>query len=173
MSGPIDADKQDYLLRDSYFCGVKYRLYDLDRLLEILVISNDGSDRYMAITAEGVHVLEQFVLAKYYMTTQVYRHRIRLITDAMIERALMLGIQVDNIEWLNHLFRYDGSDTQYTQFTTYTDERLSNEILAPSTPGESYVKRIFLQLHDRRLHKAIASYDLIEFSRSCASDYRC
>lgn len=24
VSGPLDSDKQDYLLRDSYFCGVKY-----------------------------------------------------------------------------------------------------------------------------------------------------
>ena len=82
----------------------------------------------------------------------------------MIERALTLGIQVDDVEWLKNLFTYDGSDVQYMQFTAYTDERLTNEILAAATPDESYVKRIFLQLHNRRLHKAIASYDLIEFS---------
>ena len=28
VSGPIDVDKQDYLLRDSHFCGVRYGLYD-------------------------------------------------------------------------------------------------------------------------------------------------
>lgn len=31
ISGPLDVDKQDYLLRDSYFCGVKYGIFDIDR----------------------------------------------------------------------------------------------------------------------------------------------
>jgi hypothetical protein len=29
LSGPLDSDKQDYLLRDSYYCGVKYGVFDL------------------------------------------------------------------------------------------------------------------------------------------------
>jgi uncharacterized protein len=37
VSGPIDVDKQDYLLRDSHFCGVKYGLYDQGRLNDTLV----------------------------------------------------------------------------------------------------------------------------------------
>src|SRR5690606_27961588 len=32
-SFPLDADRMDYLYRDSYFSGVKYGLYDLSRLL--------------------------------------------------------------------------------------------------------------------------------------------
>lgn len=94
VSGPIDVDKQDYLLRDSYFCGVRYGLYDIERLLNCMVVHDDGEDRFLAISKDGIHVLEQFVLAKYYMTTQVYRHRIRLITDEMIGRAISLGIEV-------------------------------------------------------------------------------
>jgi HD superfamily phosphohydrolase len=31
VSGPLDADKQDYLLRDSHYCGVKYGIFDLDQ----------------------------------------------------------------------------------------------------------------------------------------------
>ena len=32
ITGPLDADKQDYLLRDTYFCGVKYCIFDLQQL---------------------------------------------------------------------------------------------------------------------------------------------
>ncbi|WP_073167029.1 HD domain-containing protein [Desulfofundulus australicus] len=91
VSGPLDADKQDYLLRDSYYCGVRYGVYDLDRLLETLEVIDDGNERVLAISEDGVHALEQFVLAKYYMNTQVYRHRVRLITDAMLVRAIEPG----------------------------------------------------------------------------------
>src|SRR5262249_52334843 len=32
VSGELDVDKMDYLLRDSLFCGVRYGNFDLDRL---------------------------------------------------------------------------------------------------------------------------------------------
>lgn len=99
VSGAVDADKQDYLLRDSYFAGVKYGIYDQGRLRNTLQRVSDASDDLvLGIAIDGIHSLEQFVLAKYYMTTQVYRHRIRLITDAMITRAITVGIKNDGIK---------------------------------------------------------------------------
>ena len=83
VSGPLDADKQDYLLRDSYFCGVKYGVYDLDRLVGVLCTHQDKQDRYLAIKEDGINTLEQFVLAKYYMTIQVYRHKTRLKSQTL------------------------------------------------------------------------------------------
>ena len=44
------------------------------------------------VSADGVHALEQFVLAKYYLTAQVYSHRVRLVTDQMVVRAITLGV---------------------------------------------------------------------------------
>src|ERR1019366_3390468 len=78
MSGPLDADKQDYLLRDSYFCGVKYGVYDLQQLhKELQVVEDPSQGKQLMISSDGVHALEQFVLAKYYLTAQVYSHRVR------------------------------------------------------------------------------------------------
>ena len=76
ISGALDADKQDYLLRDSYFCGVKYGVFDLERLIGTLEPHWDPADNahVMAASRDGVHAIEQFVLAKYYMSTQVYGH---------------------------------------------------------------------------------------------------
>jgi len=161
VSGPLDADKQDYLLRDSYFCGVRYGLYDLDRLTDTLAIRTDGIDKYLTITEDGIHALEQFIIAKYYMTTQVYRHRIRLITAAMIERGLRLGIECDDIEWLKKLFTYDGSESYIERFNGWTDDRLLNEILHENTP-HGYAKDLFTRLSERRLFKCIATYRLSE-----------
>ncbi|HCA46611.1 MAG TPA: hypothetical protein DEP45_04385 [Armatimonadetes bacterium] len=42
ISGPLDADKQDYLLRDSQMCGVRYGIFDLDRLVQSLTTVPDG-----------------------------------------------------------------------------------------------------------------------------------
>lgn len=94
VSGPLDADKQDYLLRDSYFCGVKYGVFDLQQLHRELKVVLDPADgrKLLMVSADGVHALEQFVLAKYYLTAQVYSHRVRLVTDQMVVRAITLGV---------------------------------------------------------------------------------
>jgi len=153
VSGPLDADKQDYLLRDSYFCGVKYGVFDLERLVNSLTVHEDEEDKFLAISSDGVHVLEQFVLAKYYMSTQVYRHRIRLITDEMIGRAIGLGIDVDGIKWLKQIYSYDGSTDYIREYMEWNDERLTTKILEESS--ETYACSIFHRLRDRRLLKCI------------------
>ena len=163
VSGPLDADKQDYLLRDSYFCGVKYGLYDLDRLIGTFCTYSDKSDRYLAIKEDGINAPEQFVLAKYYMTAQVYRHKIRSITDLMIDRAIRLGIEEDGIEWLKRAFTWDGSPEFLEAYKSWTDDRLINEVLSERTP-EGYAKRLFSQLAGRRLHKRVAKVRVAEFA---------
>jgi len=37
ISGELDVDKMDYLLRDSLYCGVRYGSYDLPRLLDTML----------------------------------------------------------------------------------------------------------------------------------------
>ncbi len=121
ISGPLDADKQDYLLRDSYFCGVQYGRYDLAQLHRSLVLPDPSGE--LMIDEDGVHAFEQFVLAKYYMTANVYRHRVRLITDQMITRAIRLGIEVDRVESLSRLYRFDGTPEFIAHYQKWDDAR--------------------------------------------------
>ena len=165
ISGPLDADKLDYLLRDSYFCGVKYGVYDLERLLstfEKLEI-DDGDDSIVAVSGDGIHSLEQFVLAKYYMTTQVYRHKIRLVTDAMIIRALTLGITTDRIEYLQRLYCFDNSEEHLEEWLRWNDEVLVTTICSAKTP-DGYAKKIFMDLMNRKIFKRVFHLKLSELS---------
>ena len=163
VSGPVDSDKQDYLLRDSYFTGVKYGIYDQQRLKNTLLkIPDDSDDVVLAIAVDGIHSLEQFVLAKYYMTTQVYRHRLRLITDEMIKRAITVGIEVDKIGWLRSLFSYDGSDAFVDEYLKWNDERLVNQIVYHQKRTQT--KDLFDRLKERRLFKCIFEADQTDFA---------
>jgi HD superfamily phosphohydrolase len=74
ISGELDVDKMDYLLRDSLYCGVRYGSFDLERLLDtMLALQAPGSgDWGLGIDEGGVHALEALVMARYYMFTQVY-----------------------------------------------------------------------------------------------------
>lgn len=70
MSAQLDADRMDYLLRDSYFTGVSYGEFDLERILRTLRIKNNS----LVIKESGIHALEDYIMARYQMYWQVYYH---------------------------------------------------------------------------------------------------
>ena len=74
VSGELDVDKMDYLLRDSLYCGVRYGTFDLERLLDTVLPLPDPltGERGIGIEEGGIHALEALVMARYYMFTQVY-----------------------------------------------------------------------------------------------------
>ncbi len=88
MDSELDCDKMDYLLRDSYYCGVKYGTYDVERLLSSFTICYKDDIPRLAIKRGGIQAFEEFVLARYFMFIQVYFHRTRRYFDIMLGTAL-------------------------------------------------------------------------------------
>lgn len=163
VSGPLDADKQDYLLRDSYFCGVAYGVFDVHQLHRSLVLFGPDDEKELMIDPDGVHALEQYVLAKYYLTTNVYRHRVRLITDQMIIRAIRLGIDDDNVPELRQLYAFDNSDAFFQNYWQWDDARFMRTF-GDDAPDGRISRDLLLRLRDRRLLKRVFSSPLQEFS---------
>ena len=167
ISGPLDADKQDYLLRDSYFCGVRYGVYDIAQLHKTLTTASDAGDEIMVVDETGLHGLEQFVLAKYYLTTQVYRHKVRLITDSMLVRAMLLGVEVDKLSFLEALYRFPPEkvhqSTYLTNYLSWDDQRLSVELLKPEY-ADTQSGRLFRRLVERSLFKRVIDVKTRELS---------
>lgn len=89
VSSELDADKMDYLLRDSYHSGVEYGRYDLARVLETVnICSPEGGVWELAVETDGVHALEGLVLARYFMFVQVYLHKTRRVYDHILGQFL-------------------------------------------------------------------------------------
>jgi HD superfamily phosphohydrolase len=96
IDGQMDADRMDYLLRDSLHTGVDYGRYDWRRLLNTIQIiqmpPRKGEELppepRLGVTEGGVHAAEALVLARYYMFTQVYFHKTRVALDSHIRGAL-------------------------------------------------------------------------------------
>jgi uncharacterized protein len=97
VSGELDVDKMDYLLRDSLFCGVRYGTYDLERLLDTILPIEDPETGEWGIGVDegGVHALEALVMARYYMFTQVYFN----VTGKALELHLNEWLQERGIRW--------------------------------------------------------------------------
>jgi HD superfamily phosphohydrolase len=75
VSSQLDADRLDYLLRDSHFCGVSYGQYDLNWLLQCMEpITGEGENRRLGVSSKGVGAVEGFLMARRLMTKSVYHH---------------------------------------------------------------------------------------------------
>ena len=97
VSGELDVDKMDYLLRDSLYCGVRYGVYDLDRLVDTLgtIVAPETGARGRGIEEGGVHAVEALILARYYMFTQVYFN----VTGKALEQHLTEWLQASGRLW--------------------------------------------------------------------------
>ncbi|HKV07017.1 MAG TPA: HD domain-containing protein [Thermoanaerobaculia bacterium] len=97
VSGELDVDKMDYLLRDSLYCGVRYGTYDLERLLDTMLPLEDPETGAWGVGVEegGVHALEALVMARYYMFTQVYFN----VTGKALELHLNEWLKENGIYW--------------------------------------------------------------------------
>lgn len=126
VSGRLDADKMDYLLRDSYYAGVKYGVFDLDRLINVLTFSDRKLPR-LAVRAEGVEAVEQYVLAKYFITQQVYQHRVRRITDRMIIEGISQLIRSGD-QILGNLYRYSQDPGYIDKYIEFNDHAVLDHI---------------------------------------------
>ena len=90
IDGQMDADRMDYLLRDSHHCGVQYGRFDMYRLIATVraIPGTDGRPPRLGISEGGWHAAEGLVLARYFMFTQVYFHKTRVAFDIHLRGAL-------------------------------------------------------------------------------------
>ncbi|HEU4403041.1 MAG TPA: HD domain-containing protein [Candidatus Polarisedimenticolia bacterium] len=91
VSSQLDADRLDYLLRDSFMTGVAYGRYDLEWILANLRLARrkrDGGLRLAINATKGYHAAEQFVIGRYLMYAQVYYHKTSRAAEQMIRTAM-------------------------------------------------------------------------------------
>lgn len=105
VSGDIDADRMDYLVRDSYYTGVAYGVFDLMRLINKTYFE----DQRMIIDSGGLRAAESLLISRFMMYPTVYFHHVCRIAEKMYEKALEKSLSEELIE-PERLFRMDDYD---------------------------------------------------------------
>jgi HD superfamily phosphohydrolase len=157
VSGEMDADRADYLLRDSLHCGVSYGLYDSARLIESLTLIQhpDSGRLQLALDRGGEHTFEAVILARYQMNTQVYFHKIRRIYDHYLEQYSKLW-GPENYRDFDDVLRYD-------------DMSVMMEIRKDAVqdgPRKMWARRIEDRSHHRVVHETGDNADRARLQRS-------
>ncbi|MGH6872687.1 MAG: HD domain-containing protein [Rhizomicrobium sp.] len=124
VSGQMDADRMDYLLRDAHHAGVQYGRYDLDRLVYAVQLCEEPGDHghHIGVDEDGIHAVEGLLIARYMMFTQLYFHKTRSILDYHYE------------ECLKHLLKESGGvfplPSSVGKFLEWDDWRVAGAIAA-------------------------------------------
>lgn len=84
ISGPVDVDQLDYLVRDSHYTGVAYGVIDLDRLVETMQIFNGD----LVVERGGMSAIEGMLVARALMFSAVYFHKTVRISELMLAKAV-------------------------------------------------------------------------------------
>ncbi len=93
ISNFIDCDRSDYLLRDSYYAGVDYGWFDIDRLKRTLIYV----DKKVAVLYKALPIAEQFLLSRMYMFENVYFHSVVGMYNAIMSYAIAKLLQKEII----------------------------------------------------------------------------
>ena len=88
ISGQLDADRADYLLRDSHSCGVQYGMYDFERYISAFSAHYRNGKYQLEVKERDIFVIESFLLARYHYNLQVPYHRTRTGFDLILNRYI-------------------------------------------------------------------------------------
>jgi HD superfamily phosphohydrolase len=83
VSGELDVDRMDYLVRDAHHTGVSYGTIDAERLVRALRFV-DGD---LVLDEGNVQAAESLLLARALMNPTVYSHHVSRIAKAMLRRG--------------------------------------------------------------------------------------
>ncbi|NTU68760.1 MAG: HD domain-containing protein [Chlorobiaceae bacterium] len=110
VSGTLDPDKMDYLMRDAHHCNIPYGSIDIERLVESFV--PDPARQRFAITEKGIAPLESLIFAKYMMMRNVYWHHTSRTLSAMLRRLLQDVVDANAVpaDKLRELFYFSSDD---------------------------------------------------------------
>lgn len=89
ISSEIDADRMDYLLRDSLYCGVNYGKFDSHWLMDNLIHVINGNSAYLGLKARAIFAFEDFLLSRYHMFASVYLHHRPVVMEKMLARFFL------------------------------------------------------------------------------------
>ena len=80
ISGQLDMDRLDYLLRDSFYTGVSEGIVGGERIINMLNVV-DGN---LVVEEKGIYSVEKFLVARRLMYWQVYLHKTVIAADALL-----------------------------------------------------------------------------------------
>ena len=158
ISSQLDCDRMDYLLRDSYFTGVNYGNYDIERIIRTIRIK----DNKVLIKESGLLAIQDYILSRYNMFSQVYYHpnsrSYEILYKLLFKRIKDLNYQCIFNKYINNK---DITNKLHYQFD---DNYIGYGLIQLSTSNDNIIKDLSNRLLNRDLFVSI-KYNLKNYIR--------
>ena len=137
INSDLDADRLDYLQRDSYYSGAKFGIIDPERIIITMSITPEG----YIFPPKAIDDLEHFFLARFHMYSSVYNHPVIEIYNRVM--AYFIAFALDS-----SLLKFPDN---FEEFKTFTDESVFHALVkAKNDPNLSH---FYNSLVERRKYK--------------------
>jgi len=164
VSGTLDVDRCDYLLRDAYMTGVRYGLFDLDWLFRSLRFgpsSSNAAPRLAIDGMKGLPAIEGFVIARRFMYEQVYLHKATRAAEQMIKaifaraaKVILDGTRLDQVPEALQLAAY-GQPIPLGAYLALDDVIVGAAFAAWESSTDPVLADLCARLRARKLAKTI------------------
>ena len=156
VSGQLDVDRMDYLIRDSFFTGVSEGVIGYDRIIKMLTVHNGE----LMIEEKAIYSIEKFLVSRRLMYWQVYLHKTVLSAEKMliniIKRAREIKAaapsEVLNI-FLHHAFGKKEAENHLEDFCALDDYDVLSAIKAWTNHPDKILSLLCRGIINRRLLK--------------------
>lgn len=116
ISSQLDADRLDYLLRDSYFTGVIYGKIELQRIANTLEVwhgdTNDLFNDTAVVRSKGIGAIENYILGRHLMYGGVYFHKMSRGMESLLSNVFKRASELpDNKTNLSRVINVDVKTT--------------------------------------------------------------
>ena len=182
LHSELDADRLDYLLRDSFFTGVWYGKIELDYIISRLCIVRDkDGGANLCIENKGLQTVEHYILGRFFLQTQViFNRKVRLmdllfvdVMRYMIEAGqgeewVIMNLQQlrdcikackdkDKREHLHTIYRYTDAEvfSKMRRLHEILDQKEKN---SKPTPEESYINDCIKTIMDGKVDEPVVSH---------------
>jgi len=129
ISGTLDVDRMDYLLRDSLHTGTVYGLYDADVLINAITLhAVDGGERTrveLALQKRATGALDDMLWGRYQLFSQVLNHKANVMLNALLAQAIPEAIDEASVT-------YFGVPRTIDDFVLFTDDRVMSAVTRAS-----------------------------------------
>lgn len=104
ISGQLDMDRMDYLMRDSFYTGVAEGIIGTERIIKMLNVVDDQ----LVVESKGIYSIEKFLIARRIMYWQVYFHKTVIAAENLLVKLLQHAKYIAGID--KNLFATEAFD---------------------------------------------------------------
>lgn len=128
VSGQLDMDRIDYLMRDSFYAGVAEGTIGTERIIKMLNVADDQ----LVVESKGIYSIEKFLIARRLMYWQVYFHKTVIAAEnlllQLLKRAKYIASQGGSLYSTSSLGYFLKNEISNEDTDNCSDEILGNFI---------------------------------------------